>query len=1028
MAAELPRPGVEVIQVFRSVSPTVITPTLVPCVVGVCRQVVDVLQTNEAGSAELNQESIVPLQASFVAKAASGSPPKYGGLDTLALVFSVNNGPDVTVTFSGANLTPSQVVAQVRNALAAAGNTTATAEIVGTGQWRLRTYGADDNQQIEVKSASGAAVLTAFALGTRVYRGSSFYNGHEITLPTAAFPDPRKNISQLAVDTSSVRAFMYMGGSGGSILELSKTSSFLRYLVSTSATRVGTANLTTLTYPTDPGTKTVVVAIDNGADLTVTFANPANVAALLAAINAVIGSVALATQAAVTGFLVITSLSSGPGSKVEIKSGTGLVTLGLTANVVTGVAAAEAVDDGNGDTITPLIRLPGTTLNGSGTAAVVTGTASIASGVANGTTLILDDGTGEQTITFQTAANSAAVLLQINAVVGPTAGGHITATANGSTFLVLTSDRLGSQSKIRVVGGTALATLFISAGVYYGSPFTAKAGDELYVDGLFYATIVQVAPGAVVDTVKIDRQVPISTSIGSSVYIIAKNLPDASSPSTRPTPDLAVNLDGAVSVKLDILRDTRGVPLQTTKAQLAVAYKAVRKDVTAIASSPSLLRFNDTIALSSQLSPINTDNPLGLGLYFALLNAPGTQVTGLGVDATTAAAVDGTVEAFARAATFLEAYEVYAVAPMTHDKTVGQIFATHATVMSDPANKGERITLFAPSQPTSQLDVLVASGLSGNSTGSVNVFDTGIANLGALLLAQGLNPGSFLVADGLYLDIGDGKKYSLTSASGSLATAKISFLPGENDDGFYATTNVPTPLVNQAFAVRLRGDPLLLSDGMLDKESLAVTYQKMAQAYQNRRFWHVIAPQAAATIGGLEQVINGYYLCAGVAGMVGRQPPQQSFTNFPMTGFTRVIGTNGFLTERQLDVAAAGGNYIIVQDEASSPLISRHALTTDMTSIETRTDSITKVVDFCAKFLRRGLKNFIGRFNITQGFLDSLGHVIQGLLGFLSESGVLIGSQLNNIIQDEDAPDTVLVDITLDVPFPCNYIRLTLVV
>ena len=45
--------------------------------------------------------------------------------------------------------------------------------------------------------------------------------------------------------------------------------------------------------------------------------------------------------------------------------------------------------------------------------------------------------------------------------------------------------------------------------------------------------------------------------------------------------------------------------------------------------------------------------------------------------------------------------------------------------------------------------------------------------------------------------------------------------------------------------------------------------------------------------------------------------------------------------------------------------------------------------------LLRGLKNFIGRFNITQGFLDSLGHVIQGLLGFLSESGVLIGAHLN---------------------------------
>jgi hypothetical protein len=96
--------------------------------------------------------------------------------------------------------------------------------------------------------------------------------------------------------------------------------------------------------------------------------------------------------------------------------------------------------------------------------------------------------------------------------------------------------------------------------------------------------------------------------------------------------------------------------------------------------------------------------------------------------------------------------------------------------------------------------------------------------------------------------------------------------------------------------------------------------------------------------------------------------------------------------------------------------------------VETRTDSITKVVDFTAKFMRRSLKNFIGRFNITQGFLDTLGSVIQGVGGLLVETGVLIGFNLNNIIQDEDAPDTVLIDVTLDVPFPANFIRLTLVI
>ena len=49
-------------------------------------------------------------------------------------------------------------------------------------------------------------------------------------------------------------------------------------------------------------------------------------------------------------------------------------------------------------------------------------------------------------------------------------------------------------------------------------------------------------------------------------------------------------------------------------------------------------------------------------------------------------------------------------------------------------------------------------------------------------------------------------------------------------------------------------------------------------------------------------------------------------------------------------------------------------------------------------------------------------------MSFLIESGVLIGADVNSIIQDADNPDTVLVDITLDVPYPCNYIRVTLVI
>ena len=325
---------------------------------------------------------------------------------------------------------------------------------------------------------------------------------------------------------------------------------------------------------------------------------------------------------------------------------------------------------------------------------------------------------------------------------------------------------------------------------------------------------------------------------------------------------------------------------------------------------------------------------------------------------------------------------------MTHDDTVGQVFNTHVTVMSEPANKGERIVLVNPSQPTRRNDTLVSSGVNGNSGDTTNTFDTGVQNLDALLLGLGVNPvGAIAVTSGLYLAAVDSPNfYAIVGVSGSLVTVKTSsFQPGENDDSFYATTTLSPSYIEEAFAVRIRGTALVLPDGTPDKPNMALAIAGKASAVLNRRYWQVSPDTCAATIGGVEQKIDGFYMCAAIAGMIGQQPPQQSFTNYPMTGFTQVIGSNGYFSESQLNQMAAAGCDIIVQDAPGAPLTARMALTTDMTSIETRTDSITKVVDFTAKFMRRGLKNFIGRFNITQGFLDSLSHVVQGLSGFLTE-------------------------------------------
>jgi hypothetical protein len=952
----LPQPGVEVIQVFRTVSPTVITPTLVPCIVGACKQVVDAVVPSATGGNQVNPVAQIELPAFFVAKNPTGSPAVYTFTGSRNLIFNSNGLPPVTVNFIAGTYTSNQVVGIVQTALLAAGESNLLVEVFGAS-WRMRTTSETNFDYIQIASTTSAEVFTQFGLySLENFQGTGSYTQDQVTVPPSSFPDPNNNNAQLSFDTTTVRGFVGISGNT-QLQEALRTATLLRH-----------------------------------------------------------------------------------------------------------GGATTVIDSGNGSGFSNIIQAAGedfTSTSTAATAATVTGSAAPTFGSLNGKTVVVSDGRQPVTVTFGVCAVIGDVVSQWNAFFNATDG--IVASAAG-TDLVLTSNRkredgttaaLGEDSTIALLSGSALyptnlldpgGTPNIKIGRFTGLPMAAFPGDLLYIDGVLAGTISQVAPNGQNAQLRVNTNKALAFT-GSHFYIVAQNIgPLPGETANRPRPDFIVDANGQATFKHGLLRDSNGAiseSVQTTAliepaSNLYISYKALRLDVTNKAVNPGLLQFSDPTTLATELSPITADNPLGLGLYFALLNAPAVQITGLGVDAVTPSEPFGTVAAFTDAASFLEQFEVYSIAPLTHETAVHQVFQTHVDSMSLPENKGERIVLVNPSKPVTRLNALVASGTNGNTLGSGGLtFDTGISNLTALLIAAGIpTPSSIPVSLGVFLNISDNAlNYNVTAVSGSVVTVNITFTGSQNTDSFYSTTDLKTPplpaqLIEDPFSIKVRGAPLVLTDGITpDKPNIAATYTQMAQSFLDRRVWMVVPDQCAATLSGVEQIIDGFYMCAAIAGMIGQQPPQQSFTNFPMTGFTRVIGSNDFFTPQQMNQMAGGGAYIILQDvKGVSPLYARMALTTDLTSIETRTDSITKVVDFCAKFYRTGLKNFIGRFNINQGLLDSLGHVLQGLTGFLTEAGVLIGAHVNNLLQDTSAPDTVLVDITLDVPFPCNYIRITLVI
>lgn len=139
--------------------------------------------------------------------------------------------------------------------------------------------------------------------------------------------------------------------SGGTVLA---TGTVALATTGTAATVTGTVNL--VDTPTMPTTETLVFAVDGGTLKTLTFATPANLAAIVTAINTAAGATIAAAGGTGNDFLVLTSTTTGVGSSLDIRSSsTALTLLGLTAGVTKG--------QGNGTygSYTPAAALDGST-------------------------------------------------------------------------------------------------------------------------------------------------------------------------------------------------------------------------------------------------------------------------------------------------------------------------------------------------------------------------------------------------------------------------------------------------------------------------------------------------------------------------------------------------------------------------------------------------------------------------------------------------------------------------------------------
>jgi hypothetical protein len=477
----------------------------------------------------------------------------------------------------------------------------------------------------------------------------------------------------------------------------------------------------------------------------------------------------------------------------------------------------------------------------------------------------------------------------------------------------------------------------------------------------------------------------------------------------------ASDVDVTYSVK-EVRRDRNGTVL--------ITYDADRTDLTG-----KLTQVESLDDLANKAGPPVPENPLSFGGFWAIQNTDTTvYLTGVNAD---------TLTEHTSALDFLGNEEVYSLVPLTQDPATHQLYAAHVTERSAATAKKERIAWINRELFVQETKIEDADGTAATATNATPPAADSFVDAGADFTVAGI------VA-------GDEITFTYTPSGGSETTQTIRVLDRSNSTTILLVEGLPSAFFTEWADGGTTGKSYTIKSVPLDKFQQAEFLADYSKSFANRRVYNVwpdlveltytddtqdsdfltqaeLAGDGTPQTGTFTGVFPGYYLCAMYGGLVAGQDPQQPFTNLPITGATGLRNSNRYFTETQLDIIATGGTFIVIQDAEDGPVASRHQLSTDVTIIERRELSITKDVDFIAKFKRNSLREYIGKYNITQVYLEQLRVVNDSLSKKLVDDGQLISiPDTLRLEQSEEASDEIILDEDILVPFPANFIRVTL--
>lgn len=425
------------------------------------------------------------------------------------------------------------------------------------------------------------------------------------------------------------------------------------------------------------------------------------------------------------------------------------------------------------------------------------------------------------------------------------------------------------------------------------------------------------------------------------------------------------------------------------------------------------------------------DNPLKWGVHMARLNASACPVGYVAI------CDPDDADSWADAIRFLTGRtDAYGITPLTRDATVLGLFEEHVNTMSnEDQNLWRRMWVSLNGMP--EIPVVSAA----------NAPDSGGHVVPGHILATTTDGEEALATITDDPDTG-GTQYTLlncTSANGDFDANHVQ--AGDVVRALFTTDGFGGVLYSEfTISEVVNEDTLLLDSGPDAAVNVAAKFEvwrnlsspdeaaeiaSRAAAYGNRRVL-AVWPDQIESDGTL---MEGYFLCAALAGRTSGVLPHQGLTRLSVSGFSDVDRTTEKFMRAELDTMAGAGVWIVTKDDQGT-IVTRHGVTTgDTDNVNAREEMIGRNLDSICFRIVEALAPFIGVTNVVDSNRARIETELRSLFDVLksenfteSLGGQIIDATINDVRAHATQADRFVIDLTVVLPAPVNAIDVTVAI